>query len=73
MIVYLPVHLALRPDGPVADVTSDVPGPEPEVVTLRNSSVATAGDYRRFFESNGRHYETGAPRAVGLSLRLIGP
>jgi len=24
-------------------------------------------------ESNGRHYETGAPRAVGLSLRLIGP
>ncbi|MBK9133929.1 MAG: TonB-dependent receptor [Betaproteobacteria bacterium] len=24
-------------------------------------------------ESNGRHYETGAPRAVGVSLRLVGP
>ncbi|MFO1269911.1 MAG: hypothetical protein U1F67_25990 [Rubrivivax sp.] len=24
-------------------------------------------------ESNGRFYETGAPRAVMLSLRLVGP
>lgn len=43
-------------ERPVADATSDVPGPEPEIVALRDSSVATAGDYRRFFESNGRHY-----------------
>jgi thiamine biosynthesis lipoprotein len=25
-------------------------------VTLRDKSIATAGDYRRFFESGGRHY-----------------
>ncbi len=37
------------------------------VVTLRDESIATAGDYRRFFESGGRHYShiidpaTGAP------------
>jgi thiamine biosynthesis lipoprotein len=43
-------------ERPVADATSDSSATEPEVVTLRNSSVATAGDYRRFFESNGRHY-----------------
>jgi FAD:protein FMN transferase len=27
-----------------------------EVVTLTDASIATAGDYRRFFESGGRHY-----------------
>lgn len=43
-------------ERPVADATSEVPGPEPEVVSLRDDSIATAGDYRRFFESNGRHY-----------------
>lgn len=43
-------------ERPVADVTSDDSTAEPELVTLRDSSVATAGDYRRFFESNGRHY-----------------
>jgi FAD:protein FMN transferase len=29
---------------------------EDEVVSLRDQSIATAGDYRRFFESGGRHY-----------------
>ncbi len=43
-------------ERPVADSTSDTSVAEPEVLTLRDSSVATAGDYRRFFESNGRHY-----------------
>jgi thiamine biosynthesis lipoprotein len=43
-------------ERPVADVTADNPLPELEVVGLRDSSVATAGDYRRFFESDGRHY-----------------
>ena len=43
-------------ERPVADVTSDTSMSAPEVVSLRDSSVATAGDYRRFFESNGRHY-----------------
>jgi FAD:protein FMN transferase len=50
------------PDQPAA-------GPDiaQSVVTLRDTSVATAGDYRRFFESGGRHYShiidpsTGAP------------
>lgn len=39
------------------------------VVSLRDASIATAGDYRRFFESGGKHYShiidpaTGAPVA----------
>jgi thiamine biosynthesis lipoprotein len=28
----------------------------PAVLELQDSSIATAGDYRRFFESGGRHY-----------------
>jgi thiamine biosynthesis lipoprotein len=43
-------------ERPVADATSDSAVVEPEVVMLRDSSVATAGDYRRFFEIDGRHY-----------------
>lgn len=43
-------------ERPVADATSETSAAEPQVVSLRDSSVATAGDYRRFFESNGRHY-----------------
>ncbi|HUQ10605.1 MAG TPA: FAD:protein FMN transferase [Steroidobacteraceae bacterium] len=43
-------------ERPIADATSDPSVAEPEVVSLRGSSVATAGDYRRFFEVDGRHY-----------------
>lgn len=43
-------------ERPVADATSDNSAVEPEVVSLRDSSVATAGDYRKFFEADGRHY-----------------
>ena len=32
------------------------PSFEPKVIALRDESVATAGDYRRFFEIGGRHY-----------------
>lgn len=41
----------------------------PAVISLRDDSIATAGDYRRFFESGGNHYShiidprTGAPVA----------
>jgi FAD:protein FMN transferase len=46
-------------------VAVEKPGPDdpagnprivPEVVLLNDESVATAGDYRRFFESGGRHF-----------------
>ncbi|HEV7609731.1 MAG TPA: FAD:protein FMN transferase [Steroidobacteraceae bacterium] len=43
-------------EKPAADVSTGVPPIDPEVISLRDESVATAGDYRRFFESGGRHY-----------------
>jgi len=43
-------------EAPVADSTSGKPALAPTVVALHDESVATAGDYRRFFESGGRHY-----------------
>jgi thiamine biosynthesis lipoprotein len=43
-------------ERPAADVSSAVPAIEPSIVELHDESVATAGDYRRFFESGGRHY-----------------
>jgi len=43
-------------ERPAADVSSSTPAIEPVVVSLQDESVATAGDYRRFFESGGRHY-----------------
>ena len=43
-------------ESPIADAGTGSSAVEPQVVSLRNSSVATAGDYRRFFESDGRHY-----------------
>ena len=52
----------------------------PAVVALRDESIATAGDYRRFFESGGRHYShiidprTGAPVThATLSATALGP
>jgi len=49
-----PWRVAVEP--PVADATSADPRLAPEIIELRNDSVATAGDYRRFFEMDGRHY-----------------
>ena len=43
-------------EQPGADAKSTASRIEPEVMTLRDESVATAGDYRRFFEAGGRHY-----------------
>lgn len=43
-------------ERPSADVASTVPAVEPAIIELHDESVATAGDYRRFFESGGRHY-----------------
>ena len=43
-------------EKPGADDPSSVTVPAPAIVELRNESIATAGDYRRFFEVDGRHY-----------------
>jgi thiamine biosynthesis lipoprotein len=43
-------------EAPQADATSAASSFEPAIVALRDQSVATAGDYRRFFEIDGRHY-----------------
>jgi thiamine biosynthesis lipoprotein len=43
-------------ERPAADVSSNTPVIETAIVSLHDESVATAGDYRRFFESGGRHY-----------------
>jgi FAD:protein FMN transferase len=43
-------------EQPLADATSASPGFETEIVALDGQSIATAGDYRRFFEAEGRHY-----------------
>jgi thiamine biosynthesis lipoprotein len=43
-------------ERPAADATSSLPEVESVVVELHDESVATAGDYRRFFENGGRHY-----------------
>jgi thiamine biosynthesis lipoprotein len=58
-------------ERPGADVETAAPTMEPAVVELHDASIATAGDYRRFFESGGRHYShildprTGEPVAHG--------
>jgi thiamine biosynthesis lipoprotein len=38
------------------DDSSDPSAAAPAIVELRDESIATAGDYRRFFEADGRHY-----------------
>jgi thiamine biosynthesis lipoprotein len=43
-------------EAPQADSVAVAPEFEPATIMLRDESVATAGNYRRFFESGGRHY-----------------
>ena len=43
-------------ERPAADVSSSMVDVDPAIVELHDASVATAGDYRRYFESGGRHY-----------------
>jgi thiamine biosynthesis lipoprotein len=43
-------------ETPGADAASGRPAAMPAIVELRDESIATAGDYRRFFEADGRHY-----------------
>jgi thiamine biosynthesis lipoprotein len=54
-------------EKPQPDATSASSGFESVIVSLDGQSIATAGDYRRFFEIDGRHYShiidprTGSP------------
>ncbi len=43
-------------EQPSADDPGGAPRTVPAVVALRDESIATAGDYRRYFETGGRHY-----------------
>ena len=47
-------RVAVEP--PAADATSSQPPFTPAIIELVDQSVATAGDYRRFFEIDGKHY-----------------
>jgi thiamine biosynthesis lipoprotein len=49
-----PWRVAVENPGP--DDPSGQPAITSEVVELRDASIATAGDYRRYFEIGGRHY-----------------
>jgi FAD:protein FMN transferase len=60
-------RVAVERPGP--DAGSAAPSVEPAVVELRNQSVATAGDYRRFFESGGRHYSHTIDPRTGEPVR----
>jgi thiamine biosynthesis lipoprotein len=47
---------AVAVEQPAADAPDGAPRTVPSTVVLASESIATAGDYRRFFESGGRHY-----------------
>jgi thiamine biosynthesis lipoprotein len=47
-------HVAV--EQPAPDDPTGMPRTVPAVVALRDSSIATSGDYRRFFDSDGHHY-----------------
>ena len=58
---------AVAVEQPASDDPSGEARTVPAAVVLSDESIATAGDYRRYFESGGRHYShiidprTGAP------------
>ena len=43
-------------EQPDADDPAGAPRTVPAVVALRDASIATSGDYRRYFETGGQHY-----------------
>jgi thiamine biosynthesis lipoprotein len=43
-------------EQPAADDPGGAPRVVPAAVALRDSSIATSGDYRRYFETGGRHF-----------------
>jgi thiamine biosynthesis lipoprotein len=43
-------------EQPAADDPSGAPRTVPATVSLRDSSIATSGDYRKYFETGGKHY-----------------
>jgi thiamine biosynthesis lipoprotein len=43
-------------EQPAADDPGGAPRTVPATVSLREASIATSGDYRRYFETGGRHY-----------------
>src|SRR5689334_18399676 len=43
-------------EQPDADDPAGAPRTVPALVSLQNSSIATSGDYRKYFESGGRHF-----------------
>ena len=71
---------AVAVERPAPDDPGGAPLTVPEVVALADESIATAGDYRRFFEAGGRHFShiidprTGSPVAHGtLSATAVAP
>lgn len=58
---------AVAVEQPAPDAPDGSPRTVPATVLLTNQSIATAGDYRRYFETGGKHYShiidprTGAP------------
>ena len=67
-------------EQPAADDPSGAARTVETPVTLRDSSIATSGDYRKYFESGGRHYShiidprTGWPvKHATLSATAIAP
>jgi FAD:protein FMN transferase len=43
-------------EQPAADDPSGAPRTVPALVELRNNSIATSGDYRKYFETGGKHF-----------------
>jgi FAD:protein FMN transferase len=49
-------HWRVAVEAPAADAADGKPQMASGAITLRDQSIATAGDYRRYFESSGRRY-----------------